>query len=154
MQPMPEHTARARNIARVLDSAFRVPGTGFRFGLDPLLGLVPGVGDVVGGGFAAYLLWLAVRAGAPAPVLMRMGFNIVIDSLFGAIPFLGDLLDAGWKGNLRNLALLERHLADPTGARASSYVLLVGLVLLLAATIIGTIWVAFAAIRVLAGLIG
>jgi hypothetical protein len=128
-----------------MDSAFRVPGTDFRFGLDPILGLVPGLGDVVGGGFAVYLIWLAVRAGAPAAVLTRMGFNVAIDTLFGAIPLLGDLLDAGWKGNLRNLAILEGYIEDPGRVRSRSYVVLLLVAAMLVVVMIGTLWLAFAA---------
>mgnify|MGYP002778912731 CR=1 FL=1 len=149
----PNYTDRARALSRSLDSIFRVPGTRFRFGLDPLLGLVPGLGDVVGGGMAAYVMWLAARAGAPAPILGRMAFNVAIDALLGAVPLLGDVVDAFWKGNLRNLGLLEQYLENPAKARSRSYVFLIFLLVLLLATIAGTIWLTYAAIRFLGGLI-
>jgi hypothetical protein len=153
MMKMPtNYTDRARALSRSLDSLFRVPGTKFRFGLDPVLGLVPGLGDIVGGGMAAYVMWLAARAGAPAPVLLRMGLNVAIDSLLGAIPLLGDLVDAVWKGNIRNLKLLEHHLENPGKAKSSSYLFLGVLLLLLVATVVGTIWLTYAALRVVGGL--
>lgn len=109
-----------RVLARVLDSAVRVPGTGMRFGLDAVLGLIPGVGDVAGGVFASYVLIQAARLGAPPSVLLRMLVNVGIDSLVGTIPLLGDLFDVGWKSSTRNVALLERHVEQPGAARAAS----------------------------------
>ncbi len=133
-------TVRARELARLLDAAFRVPGTRFRFGLDPLLGLVPGLGDVVGGAFGFYLLVLAFRAGAPPSVIGRMFLNIGADLLLGAVPLLGDLLDAGYKANLRNLALLERYIDRPEDTKKRSFLLLVLLSLVLLVLVVGAIW--------------
>ena len=82
----------------LLDSAFRIPGTGIRFGLDAIVGLIPGLGDISTPAFAALLL-----------VQARMVFNAGFDMLIGMVPILGDLIDIGWKANLRNLELLERH---------------------------------------------
>ena len=139
-------TARAREIARLMDSAFRVPGTKFRFGLDPVLGLVPGLGDVIGGSFSAYVLWLAFRAGAPAPVLGRMMVNAGFDVLFGAIPLLGDLLDAGYKANLRNLALLEQFVEHPEEARRRSKLFFVVVAVGLILVFVAAIWLAVAVV--------
>src|SRR3954466_10909746 len=98
-----------RRWAVLLDSAFRVPGTGIRFGLDAIIGLVPGIGDLSTPAFAALLLLQAVRMRLPVVVQARMVLNATIDMLIGLVPILGDLADVGWKANLRNLALLERH---------------------------------------------
>ena len=114
------HAERVRSMARVLDSAVRIPGTPVRFGLDAVLGLIPGVGDVVGAAAAGYIVLAAARLGAPPSVLVRMLLNVGVDTVVGAVPLLGDLFDLGWRSNTRNVALLERHLADPGGARASS----------------------------------
>lgn len=141
----------ARELARLLDSAFRVPGTGFRFGLDPILGLIPGLGDAIGGVFAAYLLWLAARAGAPGPVLVRMLLNVGGDALLGAVPFVGDLLDAGWKANRRNLALLETYIERPQRATSSSWVVLIVVLALLAVALVGSVVLAVAAVRAAIG---
>lgn len=152
MQPeAKETTRRARDLARILDSAFRVPGTRYRFGLDPILGLVPGLGDAIGGGFGFYLLVLAFRAGAPPVVLLRMFGNIIADVLLGAIPLLGDLLDAGYKANLRNLQLLERYIARPRETRTRSLVLLVLLATALLAFVAGAIWLAVETIQAILG---
>ena len=101
--------AALRRWSVLLDSAFRVPGTNFTFGLDPILGLIPGIGDLTSPIFAALLLLHAVRMRIPRVVQLRMLINAAIDLLIGVIPVVGDLFDFGWKANVRNLALLERH---------------------------------------------
>jgi hypothetical protein len=98
-----------RRWAVLLDSAFRVPGTRIRFGLDAIIGLIPGIGDLSTPAFAAMLLLQAVRMRLPVVVQARMVLNAALDMLLGLVPILGDLVDVGWKANLRNLALLERH---------------------------------------------
>lgn len=114
------HVRQARGLARLLDTAVRIPGTDVRIGLDPLLGLIPGLGDVIGGALSGYVILLAARAGASKPVLLRMLANVAMDSLVGAVPVLGDIFDVAWKANVRNLALLERHLERPAATRTSS----------------------------------
>lgn len=118
----PQDLATARRLTRWLDSAVRIPGTGIRIGLDALLGLIPGGGDVAGAALSAYLVVLAAKAGAPASLLTRMVGNVAIDAVVGTIPVLGDLFDIGWKANSRNLALIEDHLGAPAStARASRW---------------------------------
>ena len=112
--------ARARALTRLLDSAARVPGTSLRFGLDPILGLVPGIGDVAGAALSGYVVLLASRLGAPTTVIVRMLGNVVVDTVGGTVPVLGDLFDVGWKANTRNLALLERHLGQPESTKQAS----------------------------------
>jgi hypothetical protein len=143
---------RARALTRVLDDAIPIPGTRFRIGLDPILGLIPGAGDLVGGAMSAYLLLVAQRAGAPTSVLLRMLGNLAIDSLVGAVPFLGDLFDAGYKANRRNLGLIERYLDRPAPTRqASRGFVLAALVVVLLITI-GTISLAVWLVRLLLSL--
>jgi hypothetical protein len=101
--------AALRRVAELLDSAFVLPGTTYRIGLDPIIGLVPGIGDLVSPIFTMALLWQARDVRVPKIVLTRMIFNAAVDAIIGAIPFAGDLFDFGWKSNLRNMALLERH---------------------------------------------
>jgi len=98
-----------RRWAVLLDSAFRIPGTRIRFGLDAIVGLIPGLGDISTPAFAGLLLLQAVRMRLPIVVQARMVGNAALDMLLGLVPILGDLADVGWKANLRNLALLERH---------------------------------------------
>lgn len=147
-------TAQARALARLLDTIVRVPGTEIRLGLDPLLGLVPGVGDLLGGALSAYVLVLAARSGASTTVLVRMLGNLGLDALVGAVPLLGDLFDVGFKANARNVALLERHLASPRAtARASGAIVaavVVAALLLVVGGIAATVWL----VRWLAGMVG
>jgi hypothetical protein len=124
---------RLRRLARLLDNAVQLPGTRFRFGLDPIIGLVPGIGDVIGAIFSTFIIFQAARMGASRPTLVRMLFNVGVDTLVGEIPLLGDLFDFGWKSNTRNIALLEQHLQRPVAAKAASrrMLLLLGLGLLI-----------------------
>lgn len=124
--------ARARTIARLLDSAVSVPGTGIRFGLDPLLGLIPGLGDLAGMMLSGYLVVLGGRLGVPRTVLMRMLANVAIDTVGGSVPVLGDLFDVGWKSNMRNVGLLERAIGSPVTTRRASRFTVLGILLLLA----------------------
>ena len=98
-----------RRLVTLFDSAFRVPGTRFRFGLDPIVGLIPGLGDMASPVLAMLIIWQATRVRVPKVVLARMALNALIDAGVGAIPVVGDLFDFGWKSNDWNLALLDRH---------------------------------------------
>lgn len=115
-----EHEAEIRRLEQLadwLDSRFRIPGTGIRFGFDSLLGLVPGVGDAATTLPAAYLVWRAHRLRVPRHVLARMAVNVGLDLLVGAVPLVGDLFDLGFKSNRRNVELLKRHLGRRSAAR-------------------------------------
>jgi hypothetical protein len=98
-----------RRWARLFDSAFRIPGTQITFGLDPILGLVPGIGDLASPVLSLFFIWHGVVLGVPKVVLTRMVLNVLIDSGVGAIPVVGDVFDVAWKANDWNLSLLERH---------------------------------------------
>ena len=111
---------RARTLARVLDSALRIPGTNIRFGADSLVGLIPGLGDVAGALLSGYIVLVATRLGASAPVVARMLLNIALDTIVGSVPVLGDMFDVAWKSNQKNVALLERHLGQPVETRRAS----------------------------------
>jgi hypothetical protein len=128
----PVRLERLRTLSRLLDAAVRIPGTNFRFGLDALMGLVPGIGDAVGAAFSGYIILQAARLRAPKSTLVRMIVNVALDTVVGTIPLLGDLFDMGWKSNMKNLALLEDHLRQPIAARVGSRqaILLIGAVLL------------------------
>jgi hypothetical protein len=115
-----------RKIAQLLDSAFVVPGTSYRVGLDPILGLVPGLGDLVSPLFTIGILWQARELAIPRVVLLRMILNVAIDSLLGAVPVVGDLFDFAWKANNRNIALVERHAQEERTASPGDW-LFVGL---------------------------
>lgn len=127
-----------RRWATLLDSAFGVPGTRIRFGIDALVGLVPGLGDAFTGLFSVGLLVQAARMGVPRIVLARMAVNVLIDLAVGTVPILGDLFDVGWKANLRNVALLERFVLEGARRPSAGDYLFIGalaLVLLVAALV-------------------
>ena len=103
-------TRRVRVLARLLDSSIPIPGTSWKVGLDPIVGLIPGIGDLIGAVLSGYIILEAVRAEVPTFTLARMLVNVGIDTLLGAVPAVGDVFDAAWKSNTMNTALLERHL--------------------------------------------
>ena len=139
---MQQVVERLHRLARLWDAAFRLPG-GITIGLDPLVGLVPGVGDAIGGLVSGYIVLEAARLGVPAVTLLWMLANIGIDTLLGAVPVAGDLFDGAWKSNLKNVALIEHHLADPHRAQRASrawLLLVIALLVLLAALSIAAGW--------------
>jgi uncharacterized protein DUF4112 len=97
------------NLSEILDSAFAIPGTRFRIGLDGILGLIPGIGDATGAALSIYLIFEAARLGLPLSTLLRMVGNIAIETVVGAIPIVGDIFDIAWKANMRNMALVHTH---------------------------------------------
>jgi hypothetical protein len=127
--------ARVQVLADLLDNAIRIPGTEIRIGLDPIIGLVPGIGDLAGAALSIYIVLEGARAGVPRTVLLRMLANVGVDSLVGSIPALGDLFDFGWKANAKNAQLLRAHLEEPqrTSRASGLFVALVLLAVLLLA---------------------
>ena len=133
-------------IARLMDSQFRLPGTQFRFGLDPLLGLLPVVGDLSTLAVSGALLLTMLRHGASGAVVVRMALNILLDTIVGAIPLLGNLFDFAYKSNERNVALLRRHYAE--GQHQGSGKGLVALLLLFFLVVFGLVaWGSVALLR-------
>lgn len=96
-------------LAKLLDTQFRLPGTGFRFGLDTVIGLVPGVGDALTGGLGLYIVHRARQEGAPGHLVLRMVGNLLVDTVLGSIPLVGDIFDFAFKANRKNAQLLQRH---------------------------------------------
>jgi hypothetical protein len=132
-----ERLDRLRRLAYLLDNSIAIPGTRYRIGLEALVGLVPGLGDLVGGGFSAWIILQAARLGAPPSLLARMGWNLLVDAAVGSIPLLGDLFDAGFKANMRNLALLDRQVQGPATSRRASRRFVAVLALLLILLLVG-----------------
>ena len=137
------HDSHARTLAALrkwsilLDSAFRVPGTRITFGLDPIFGLIPGLGDLTSPFFAALLLFHAVRMRIPRVVQVRMMINAAIDLLIGIVPIVGDLFDFAWKANVRNLALLERYARPGSTATRGDWIFVLSIIgVLIALTVI------------------
>lgn len=102
--------AKLRRLAWLLDAAFVVPGTRFRFGIDGIVGLAPGLGDTIMGLTSLYIVWEARKLGLPTAKLARMLANVGVETLAGSVPVVGDLFDAAFKANLRNIAIIEEHL--------------------------------------------
>jgi len=117
---------RLNRLAWLLDSSIRLPVLGFRIGIDGLIGLIPGIGDVAGGVLSSYILVQAARLGVPKLTLLRMVFNIVIDTLVGMVPLFGDLFDFAWKANNRNVRLLNAYLDNPRKTTAASGLIVTG----------------------------
>jgi len=103
---------RIRKVSRLMDTALRIPGTSFRIGIDPIIGLIPGAGDLIATAISAYIVIIAARFKLPWPVLRQMIFNVGLEAVVGTVPLLGDIFDAFYKSNMRNLAMLESHLAE------------------------------------------
>jgi hypothetical protein len=120
-----------RKVAQLLDSAFVVPGTSLRVGLDPIIGLVPGIGDLISPLFTVGLLWQAREFGIPKVVQLRMIFNVAIDTVVGLLPVLGDLFDFAWKANDKNMALLERHALEEHRAAPGDWLFVAVMIALL-----------------------
>jgi hypothetical protein len=140
---------RLARLAWLLDNAIEIPGTRFRVGLDPILGLIPGLGDLIGVLASSYIVREAARLGAPPSVLTRMAFNVAIDGLIGLVPFAGDVFDAVWKANQRNYALLEQYIEQPRRAARSSRAFVALLIAALVAFIALTAAGAFLIVRVI-----
>lgn len=128
---------RLRRLSHLLDNAIVIPGTGYRIGLDPIIGLIPGGGDTLGMIFSSAIVMESARMGASKPVLQQMVFNILLETVAGTVPVVGDIFDVTWKSNIRNMALLEDHLQieHPVRARNQGFaiLLLIGLFLVFAA---------------------
>ena len=153
MTPAGDPLARARTLARLLDSAAKVPGTGIRFGADAVLGLIPGLGDVAGAALAGYLVILAQRLGAPRAVVLRMLANVAVDTVGGTVPIIGDLFDVAYKSNTRNVALLEQAVGRPAesaGSRRTSRLMVAGTLLGIVLLVAGGLVVTVLAIRAIA----
>ncbi|MEM6449070.1 MAG: DUF4112 domain-containing protein [Cyanobacteria bacterium P01_D01_bin.105] len=134
---------RLRQLSYALDNAIGIPGTDVRFGLDPLIGVLGG--DVVTGLVSVYVVYEAMQMGLPAATIGRMGFNILLDTLTGLVPVLGDLFDVGWKANSQNVALIEKHVANPVPSRVADKVFAIFVMAALLALVMGmaalSVWV-------------
>ena len=105
-----QSVSRMEALARLMDGAFVIPGTNIRLGLDAIIGLVPVVGDLIGGLISSYLIWEARELGAPKWLIARMVANTLLDTALGAIPVAGDAFDVLFRANMKNMALLRRHM--------------------------------------------
>jgi hypothetical protein len=135
----------AKFLADLLDQRFRIPGTSIRIGLDPILGLIPGIGDIVANLTGSVILFIAAQYRLPKIVLLRMGLNIALNAIIGAIPVFGDVFSIWFRSNAKNVALLERSFhAESRRASTSDWLfvtgLIAGLLLLLVAIVFALAW--------------
>ncbi len=140
----PQDLDGIRRWARLFDSQFRIPGTRITFGLDPILGLIPGLGDIVGPMFGLVVIAHAWRMRVPNVVIARMAVNAGIDAALGVVPLLGDAVDVFWKANQANVRLLERHVFERRTAGARDYLFVIGVVVaalvIAALPVIAVVW--------------
>jgi hypothetical protein len=133
---------RLGRVTHALDELVAVPGTPIRVGLDPVIGLIPVVGDAVAAIMGVWVIGEAARFGIPRLVLGRMAVNLVVDLAIGAIPLLGDIFDFAFRSNSANLELFRRHALDPDASTHREQAFFVGLLLLL----VGVVWLVVTAI--------
>ncbi|MEZ2232367.1 DUF4112 domain-containing protein [Microcoleus sp.] len=132
---------RLRRISNLLDNAIPIPGTKYRIGLDPILGLIPGGGDLISSIFAGYIVFKSAQMGVPQETLVKMAANIVFDTVAGTVPVAGDLLDVAWKANVKNIELLDAHLGSPEPAgKKADWLFVAALLLGLALIVAGVIF--------------
>jgi hypothetical protein len=145
--PRQDYITFARLLAQVLDRSLRIPGTDVRIGLDPLIGLIPGIGDAVAALAGSMILFLAAQLQVPKIVLIRMSLNIALNGVLGAIPLAGDLFSVWFQSNMRNVALLERYIAASERASTfSDWLFVLGLLFVIMSLFVGALmivmWVA------------
>ena len=141
-QPQQRGLKHLGRLAKLMDAQFRIPGTEIRFGLDGIIGLIPGAGDLSTFAVSGYMLWIMAGNGASGYVLARMTINILIDALIGAIPLLGDIFDIAFKANMRNLRLMQEHYEEGRH-RGSAWKLIVPVLVIVFLVIIAVIWATY-----------
>ena len=146
-----QSVADAELIAWLLDNSIPIPGTGRRIGLDAVIGLVPGLGDILAGGLGLLMVARAVQRGLPTVVLARMLANVALDFAIGSAPIIGDAFDLWYKSNARNVALLRRYADNPSASTAGQWAFFVGLLAVIGAVAIGFVWLVWAALSALFG---
>jgi hypothetical protein len=140
-----ERLRLARFLADLLDQRFTIPGTSIRIGLDPILGLVPGIGDLIANLTGSVILFIAAQYGLPKIVLLRMGFNVALNAMIGAIPIFGDIFSIWFRSNVKNIALLDRYARGETRrASLGDWLFVIGLVMgvlvVLGVIVVALVW--------------
>jgi hypothetical protein len=126
-------------LAKLMDAQFRIPGTDMRFGLDGILGLIPGAGDLSTFAVSSYMLVIMAKNGASGFVMARMILNVLIDVAVGSIPLVGDLFDFAFKANMRNFKLMQEHYQEGRH-RGSAWKVIIPILILLLLVIVAIIW--------------
>ncbi len=129
-------------LAKLMDAQFKVPGTNIRFGLDSLIGLIPGVGDLSTFAVSGYMVWIMANNGASGFLLARMVLNILIDAIVGMVPLLGDIFDIAFKANIRNMRLMQQHYTEGRH-KGSAWKIILPVLIVLFVIIGGIIWLTY-----------
>lgn len=137
-----KNLAHINRLAKLMDNQFSIPGTGIRFGLDSILGLIPGAGDLSTFAVSGYMLWIMAQNGASGFLLARMAFNILIDAIVGVVPILGDIFDIAFKANIRNMKLMQEHYKEGRH-NGSAWKIIIPLLLILFLIIAGLIYLSY-----------
>lgn len=140
--PRTRQIRQLQALAKLMDNQFRIPGTEIRFGLDALIGLVPGAGDLATFGISGYMLFIMAQNGASGFVLARMILNVLVDTIIGAIPLIGDVFDIGFKSNTRNFRLLEQHYLEGRH-QGSAWKVVLPVMLLFILLFAGVVWLVY-----------
>lgn len=146
--------AQVELLAWLLDNSIPIPGTRRRIGIDAIIGLVPGVGDLLSGGLGLFVVMRAAGLGVPRVVVARMLLNAGLDFVIGSIPVLGDAFDLWFKANARNLALARRYVATPEESTRATRIFIGGVVIAVVLVAIAMIWFVWSLLAALAGALG
>lgn len=131
-------------LAWLLDNSIKIPGTSWKIGLDGILGLIPGIGDLAAGGLSTYILYQAVKMRVPRAIIARMGLNVLLESVIGVIPIFGDLFDFAFKANQRNVDLMRKYVLNPRETTRQSTLTLIALVVFFFVVLGLMVWGMFA----------
>jgi len=131
-----------QTLAKLMDNQFRIPGTDFRFGIDAIIGLIPGVGDLTTFGISGFMLFIMAKNGASGFVLARMILNVLIDTIVGSIPLFGDLFDFAYKSNTKNVRLMQEHYLQGRH-RGGAWKVVVPVMLLFLVICAGVLWLVY-----------
>lgn len=137
------------NLAWLLDNSIKIPGTSWRIGLDGIIGLIPGIGDLAAGGLSSYILYQALKLKVPRAIIARMALNVLLESVIGVIPILGDLFDFVFKANQRNVNLMRKYVLNPRDTTRQSLLSLIFLLVFFVIVLGFMVWGMFALVAAL-----
>lgn len=137
------------NLAWLLDNSIKIPGTSWRIGLDGIIGLIPGIGDLAAGGLSSYILYQALKLKVPRAIIARMALNVLLESVIGVIPILGDLFDFVFKANQRNVNLMRKYVLNPRDTTRQSLLSLIFLLVFFVIVLSFMVWGMFALVAAL-----
>ncbi len=131
-----EKLVRLKLLSKRLDNNFIIPGTKYKIGLDPIIGAIPVIGDLIGALLSTYIMYSGIKMGVPRSIVAQMATNIALDFTIGWIPIIGDIFDIIWKANQRNVKLIEESIVvEKKESAAANYMIIAGLVIALIVTI-------------------